>query len=94
MYNTPRASSSPTKKYEVDVKEGDKVKKVLFGQKGYEHYTQGHLDDKRKMNYIQRHKKNEDWNNPFTAGYWSYHYLWQFRTYQEALNWIRKDIGK
>ena len=91
-YNTPRHSSNQKKKFEVDVKVGDKVKKVLFGAKGYEHYTEGHLDEKRKQNYIQRHKSREDWNNPFTAGYWSYHYLWRFKTYKEALNTIQKNL--
>ena len=93
MYNTPKLSTNPKKKFEVDVKVGDKVKKVLFGAKGYEHYTEGHLDEKRKQNYIQRHSAlNQDWNNPFTAGFFSYHYLWRFKTYKEALNWIQKKI--
>ena len=60
MYNIPRPSNNPTKKYEVIVKVGDRIKKVLFGAKGYEHYTQGHLDDKRKENYIKRPKGRED----------------------------------
>ena len=92
MYNIPRPSHSPTKKYEVNVKVGDKIKKVLFGAKGYEHYTEGHLDEKRKQNYIQRHIKNENWKDPFSAGYWSYHYLWQFKTYKEALKWIHNNL--
>ena len=92
MYNIPRPSQSPTKKFEVNVKVGDKIKKVLFGAKGYEHYTEGHLDEKRKQNYIQRHKKNENWRDTFSAGYWSYHYLWQFKTYKEALKWIHNNL--
>jgi hypothetical protein len=91
MFNTPRPSNSQNKKFEVDVKIGDKTKKILFGAKGYSHYTEGHLDEKRKQNYIQRHKTNEDWNNPFTAGFWSYHYLWRFKTYKEAKEWILRN---
>ena len=30
---------------------------VKFGAIGYEHYTEGHLDEKRKQRYIMRHKK-------------------------------------
>ena len=92
MYNTPRPSSNPKKKYEVDVKIGDKVKRIHFGARGYEHYTEGHLDEKRRENYVKRHKAMEDWNNPFTAGWWSYHYLWQYKRYREAIGRIREII--
>ena len=92
-YNTPRHSSNPKKKFEVDVKVGNKINKVQFGAKGYEQYTEGHLDDKRKQKYIQRHKSREDWNNPFTAGHWSYHFLWRFKTYKEALQTIKQRLG-
>lgn len=92
MYNTPRPSSNPKKKYEVDVKIGDKVKRIQFGARGYEHYTEGHLDEKRRENYVKRHKAMEDWNNPFTAGWWSYHYLWRYKRYREAIGRIREII--
>ena len=71
-------SHKPEKKFDavfINPNTG-KVKRVAFGQKGYEHYTEGHLDEKRKQNYIQRHRAREDWNDLFTAGYWSYHFLW------------------
>ena len=32
-------------------------KNVKFGAIGYEHYTEGHLDEKRNQRYIMRHKK-------------------------------------
>jgi hypothetical protein len=60
----------------------DEFKKIYFGDSRYQHYTQGHLDEKRKQAYIKRHKRNEDWFNPNTAGFWS---LWLYPTYDEAL---------
>ena len=67
-------------------------KKLYFGATGYEHFTSGHLDERRKLAYISRHRKNEDWGNPNTAGFWSYWFLWQYRTYEEAYRKIRKDL--
>ena len=85
-----------TKKFKVvflNLKTG-KEKILKFGAKGYQHYTEGHLDDKRRELYETRHKKNENWNDPLTAGYWSYWYLWKFKTYKEAINYIKKDLIK
>ena len=65
---------------------------VKFGAIKYEHYTEGHLDEKRKQRYIMRHKKNENWNNPNTAGYWSYKLLWLYPSLKQAYNEIRKEL--
>ena len=53
-------SNRKNKKYSILIGH----KKIDFGDDRYEDYTQ-HGDPKRKALYIQRHKKNEDWNNPF-----------------------------
>lgn len=67
----------------------DKGKKIYFGNDKYEHFTEGHLDENRKLNYLRRHFFNEDWDNPNTAGFWSARYLWLFPTYDEALKQIK-----
>lgn len=67
-------------------------KKINFGDDRYEDYTQ-HGDPKRKALYIQRHKKNEDWNNPLTAGWWSRYLLWEKPTLTEAIKDIKKRFG-
>ena len=51
------------------------TKKVHFGGKGYSDYTTN-KDDQLRKNYIQRHRKNENWNDPTTAGSLSRHLLW------------------
>jgi len=83
----PYAANDGKHKYYIITKTG---KKVYFGAVGYEHYTDGHLDEKRKQAYIRRHKKNENWDNPNTAGFWSYHYLWLYRTKRQAYDEIKK----
>lgn len=69
-------------------------KKVSFGASEYDHYTNGHLDERRKNQYILRHINNENWEDPMTPGYWAFHYLWRFKNYREAYNSIIKDLKK
>jgi hypothetical protein len=87
----PYKSDQPKYKFYILT---NKNKKVYFGANGYEHYTEGHLDDKRKLNYIRRHMNNEDWTNPNTAGFWSFWYLWFDKTYNNAYNNIKNIIFK
>ena len=68
-------------------------KKVYFGATGYEHYTEGHLDEGRKWAYISRHRTpREDWGDPNSSTYWAAKYLWLEKTYEEAYRKIRKDL--
>jgi hypothetical protein len=93
----PYKSDRPEKKYFVVVNNGQSntnkqlFKKVYFGATGYEHYTEGHLDDDRRILYQLRHKENEKWGytGALTAGFWSYWYLWKYKTYNEAYKKIQ-----
>ena len=49
-------------------------KTIHFGAKLYEDYTH-HKDDKRKKAYLSRHK-NDNFNNPLYAGFYSTNLLW------------------
>lgn len=83
--------SKPTrkhKKYSILVGH----KKINFGDDRYEDFTQ-HQDPKRKALYIQRHKKNEEWNNPLTAGFWSRYLLWEKPTIEESKKYIFNKFG-
>lgn len=74
-------STRKDKKYMAIFK--DKV--VHFGQKGASDYTI-HKDDERKNAYIKRHEKNENWNDPHSAGALSRWILWNKKTLQESIN--------
>ena len=50
-------------------------KKIHFGEAGASDYTI-HKDPKRRASYIARHRKRENWNDPSTAGFWSFWLLW------------------
>jgi len=68
-------------------------KKISFGAAGYSDFTI-HKDPERKNRYIERHKKNENWNNPETAGYLSRFILWNKPTIKESINDINKNNNK
>lgn len=53
----------------------DDGQQVPFGSFGYEDYTT-HGDPHRKERYLKRHRANEDWTNPRTAGALSRWILW------------------
>jgi len=72
------------KKWTVRFPDG---KQVSFGDPDYQDYTQHH-DVKRKTLYINRHRSREDWNNIYTAGFWSRWLLWN----KPSLNSSISDI--
>jgi hypothetical protein len=80
-----------TKKYKVIIDDGKKKKTIHFGAKGYEDYTI-HKNNERKYRYIDRHKSKEDWQDPFTAGFWALHTLWNKPTIQGSLNDIKRNF--
>lgn len=80
-------SDRESKKYKA-VFYDDNRKKILttnFGQAGANDYTRTH-DDEAKQRYIERHQKNEDWNDPFSPGSLSYHLLWTEKSMAKAYN--------
>ena len=81
-----KKSSLPGKKmmatfYDIN---NNKIKTVHFGASGYSDYTI-HKDPERKQRYIERHKKNEDWNDPMTAGTLALYILWNKPTKTESI---------
>ena len=70
------------------------TKRVSFGANGYSDYTK-HKDEKRRDNYIARHRSNENWkmNGIETAGFWSSWLLWEKPSLREAIkNMLKKGI--
>lgn len=66
-----------------------KKKKVHFGSAGSQTYLD-HRDEKKKENYIARHRASEDWNDRVTPGALSYHLLWNKPTLKESIADFRK----
>jgi hypothetical protein len=64
-----------------------------FGQAGASDYTLNHDPDRRAA-YLKRHKANEDWNEPTSAGSLSKYLLWGPTTsFTENLRLYRKRFG-
>ena len=59
-------------------------KKTHFGYKGGSTYID-HKDDKKKDAYIARHKVNEKWNEPTSAGALARFILWNKKTLSASI---------
>ena len=83
-------SKKPDKKYDARI---DGSKTVSFGEKGASDFTK-HKDKDRKERYIDRHKKNENWNasGAKTAGFYSKHVLWNKPTLKASIDDINKKF--
>ena len=69
-------------------------KKIHFGAKNYEDYTQ-HGNPVRKAAYIKRHSNNENWyrSGINTAGFWARWLLWNLPTIEESAKDIERRFG-
>jgi len=84
-------STNPKKKYVAEFydEKNNLVKKTDFGSNPYSDYTI-HKDDERKKRYIQRHQKNENWNDFTSAGALSRWVLWNKPTFDESVKDYKK----
>ena len=71
---------------------GEKVKKVHFGSAGSSTYVD-HKDDKKKAAYLSRHKVNENWNDPTSAGALSRYILWNKKTLAASTDDYKKRFN-
>jgi hypothetical protein len=92
FYVDIKKSTSPNKKLMAVFynQEKQKIKTIHFGQAGASDMTQ-HKSVERMKLYDIRHKKNEDWENPLTAGALSKWILWNQPTLTGSINnFLRK----
>lgn len=70
--------------------DGDKkIKTTHFGQAGASDFTI-HKDEARKQLYLDRHKKNENWSDPMTAGALAKYILWNKPTLEASIRDFKK----
>jgi len=70
-----KASTKPEKKLMAVFTRDGKKKTIHFGAKNMDDYTKTKDKEQRKR-YLDRHRKNENWGNPETAGALSRWILW------------------
>lgn len=69
----------------------NREKRVRFGAVGYDDFTMTG-DEERKRLYLQRHSKNEKWNDIATAGAWSKNLLWNKKSITASLADIKRKF--
>ena len=73
IFKNLEPSNKKDKKYMISFESPDKI--IHFGSKKSMTYLDHH-DKIKRNNYIKRHKVNEDWNDPLSAGALSLYILW------------------
>lgn len=80
-----KKSTQPKKKYmAVFTDNGKKVKTTHFGSAGMSDFTKN-KDEERKKRYLDRHRKNENWNDYKSAGSLSRYVLWNKPTLRASI---------
>lgn len=69
-----------------------KTKKTHFGSSRHQNYTI-HGDEERKKRYLDRHRKNENWDAPMTAGALSRWILWNKKSLRESIKDYKKRFN-
>lgn len=67
-------------------------KTTHFGAKNYSDFTI-HGDLERKKRYLDRHRKNENWNDPTSAGALSALILWNKPTLRASIADYKRRFG-
>jgi len=88
-----KPSTSKGKKYMAIFYDGDKkIKTVHFGAAGMSDFTKN-KDPERKERYLDRHRKNENWNDKFSAGALSRWILWNKPTLSASISDYKKRFN-
>ncbi len=78
----------PHKKYDAII---DGKKTIPCGAKGMSDFTK-HKDEERKQRYIDRHRKNENWNDIKSAGFYSRWVTWNKPTLSQSVSDINNKF--
>ena len=88
-----KKSTKQEKKYmAVFYENGKKIKTTHFGAAGMSDYTK-HKDPARKQRYMNRHKANEHWSKPMTAGSLSRYILWNKPSLKASISDYKKRFN-
>lgn len=88
-----KKSTNAKKKYMAIFYDGNKkIKTTHFGSAGMSDYTKN-KDDQRKKRYLDRHRKNENWNDYKSAGSLSRYILWNKPTLRASVSDYKKRFN-
>lgn len=69
-----------------------RTRTIHFGASGYDDYTKT-KDKEQKARYLARHRQNERWDDPFSAGALSRWILWDRPSIQASVRAYRKRFN-
>jgi hypothetical protein len=88
-----RPSAKPEKKYDATFEtDAGRTKTVSFGAAGMSDYTKN-KDPERKERYLDRHRANENWNDPDSPGALSRWILWNKPTLVDSIKDYKRRFG-
>lgn len=90
-----RPSTNKNKKMMATFERNGRQFTVHFGAQGMMDYTKYYKQDKelaekKKVSYLARHKENENWNDPSSAGALSRWILWNLPTIEASIKDYKK----
>jgi len=93
-----KPSTNEDKKLMAKFDNNGRTKTIHFGAKGYMDYTKYYAKDPAEAKikrdaYDARHKVNEDWSNPQTAGTLSKYILWNKSTIEASKRDFKKRFN-
>jgi hypothetical protein len=88
-----KPSTMKTKKKTAIFTMDDGTRRIVhFGQAGASDFTKN-KDEKRKENYLDRHRERENWNDPLTPGALARWVLWNLPTLRESISDFKKRFN-
>ena len=93
-----KQSTNEGKKLMAKFDNNGRTKTIHFGARGMMDYTKYYpknpeLAKQKRDAYDARHKVNEDWTNPLTAGALSKHILWSEPTIEQSIKKFKKRFN-
>ena len=89
-----KKSTKPEKKYMAIFEDchNGRQKITHFGSANYSDYIH-HKDPERRQRYLDRHRKNENWNDPTSAGALSRFVLWNKTSLRASIADYKRRFG-
>ena len=87
-----KSDKSEKKLMAVFTMSNGRTKTTHFGASGMDDYTKTRDKDQRSR-YLKRHRRNENWNNPVSAGALSRWVLWNKETRSASINDYKKRFN-
>ena len=93
-----KPSTNSDKKLMATFEINGRQRTTHFGAKGYFDYTKYYKQNKelakqKKASYLARHKENENWNDPTSAGSLSRWILWNLPTIEASIADYKKRFN-